>query len=126
MAQALISNFVVKRCLIDISESTSLSVAIDLQGLVLIGVVMPAAWDAGNITFQGCLTEDGTYLDIEDEDGTELGWTGAAASKLLLATPTQPMIGGFPWLIVRSGVSVTPVVQTADRELWLLCAVINP
>ena len=123
MAQDLISNFTVKKFTIIINEA--LSAAVNIQGLVLIGIVMPADWTAANITFQGSL-DNVTFNDVYDEDGVEIAWTGASASRVLLQTGTQPLLGGLSYLKIRSGVTATPVNQAAARTVELIFAVPNP
>lgn len=124
--QALISNFTWKNCLIDISEDDDLSEAINVQGYMLLGIEFPAEWTAASVTFQGTFESGGTLKDIYDEDNNEVTWTGAGASKILLAGGTAPLIGGFHTIKVRSGVTATPVAQGADRALKLLLGVPNP
>ena len=124
--QALISNFTWKDCLIDISEDDDLSVAMNIQGFMLLGIEFPSAWTAASITFQGTMESGGTLKDLYDEDANEVTWSGAAASRLLLAGGTSPLIGGLHTIKIRSGVTATPVAQAADRTLRLLLGVPNP
>jgi hypothetical protein len=122
MAQALVSNFVIKPALIDIDVDDDLSEAVDCLGLVLIGIAAPSTMETANITFQGSIDGGENYIPLYDEDGTEIQWDSVAASRIMLQTPTQPMIGGITHIKVATSVAQTGT----DTELKLIFAVINP
>jgi len=97
-----------------IASSGNLSAAVDLSGLVAVGIQMPAAWDTANLTFQG--SPDGvTYTNVY-KDGAEYVVV-AAISQWLILEPAD--FAGIRYLKVRSGTSGTPVTQTAARTLKL-------
>lgn len=103
-----------------IASGASLSPAIDLSQYIdvgsyrMLGIQMPSAWTAADLTFLGSL--DGvTYTNIS-VSGSELE-VDAAANLYL---PLDPSIFGFlQFLKIRSGTSGSPVVQGALRTLGL-------
>lgn len=100
----------------NIAISTSLSAAVNLGEKVAIGILMPAAWDAANLTFQGSV--DGvSFSNIYDSSGNELTVT-AAASRYIYLDPT--VFVGLNQIKVRSGTNGTPVTQTAARALSIV------
>ena len=64
---------------IDISEDTQLSNnSIDMRGLVLVGLVMPAALTSTSITFK--FSDDNTtFYDLYDTSGNQVSITVAAS-----------------------------------------------
>ncbi len=104
-----------------IANGTSLSAAVNLGGLELVGVAMPAAWTAASLTFAG-LAADGTYGKIQNEAGTELTITSPGAQLYIaLSQAVTGVVRGLGSIKVRSGTAGTPVNQGADRTLWLIC-----
>jgi hypothetical protein len=124
MSQSLVDNFTLKLATIDIQGS--LSAGVDILGLLLLGVKMPAAWTAAGLTFQGSVDGGVSYQDLYDEDGNEVGWTGAAIDRILLQAGAQPIVAGLTHLKVRSGTAALPVAQGAARTLVLILGVPNP
>lgn len=87
-----------------------------LQDMVVYGIVMPAAWDTANLTFQAS-HDRSTYNNVYADDGTELTVT-AAASRFILVPPVTHLCASG--LIIRSGTAGTPVNQTASRNIIVL------
>lgn len=101
---------------ISIASGASLSGAIDFGPYRLSAIIMPAAWDAAALTFQGSI--DGSdFADIVDSSNTERSWT-VAAGKMICATPVD--FWALRYLKLRSGTSGTPVNQTAARSFSLI------
>ncbi len=100
-----------------IAISTSLSAAVLVPaGFTLAGIIMPTAWTAANLTFQG--SANGTlYNDIYNAAGTEYNVT-ASTSRFITIDP--PDFAGVGWIKVRSGTTGTPVTQTAARSIVLV------
>lgn len=96
-----------------IANGASLSDAIQTDGSTLVGIIMPAAWTAANLTLQ-MSHDDSTYNNVYDETGTEKTIV-ASASRYILLNPADFL--GANSLKVRSGTSGTPVNQGADRSL---------
>lgn len=101
-----------------IANGTSLSGALDLSisGGPPVGIQMPAAWTAANLTFQ--VSHDGTtYQNFQDAAGTEIVAV-AAASVFIALDPT--IWFGVRFLKARSGTAGIPVNQGAERLLQLV------
>ena len=102
-----------------IAQDASVSDHVNLQGAVLVGIMMPAQWDAANLTFQVSM-DDVTYLDAYSSAGAEHVVT-AAASRHIWLDPSA--FASYRWLIVRSGTTGTPVDQTTGDDPRLITLV---
>lgn len=103
-------------CLIDISESTSVSLPVYIGGeFSLVGIKYPADWTAAAITF--LVSFDGvTYDSLLDDAGTEISKTVTVAQyRELDSSEFKSAI----YLKIRSGVAALAVAQAADREFTL-------
>ena len=90
---------------------------IDLAGSVLVGIEMPAGWDAADITVIGSTDGGATSKELVDDGGTAVQFV-VAANRLI---PVDWAAMLCPrWLRLRSGTSGTPVNQTADRLIGLV------
>ena len=77
-----------KAVTIDISESATISTAIDTDGLLLSGIIFPAAMTGANLTFQVASTNTaGTFKALKETDGhvriDPSGWAGVGAIKVI-------------------------------------------
>lgn len=108
---------------VTIASGASLSDAADLGDNYLVGILMPSAWTAAELTFQGSL-DNSTFTNLywDDVDNTTTGYevvtTTAAASRLI--TLDWRKFAAFRYVKVRSGTAGTPVNQAADRVLTLV------
>lgn len=81
-----------------------------------VGLIMPAAWTAADITFQ--VSIDGVnYADLYDKAGAEVSYKAAVSRGIQL--------GDFdlaPWMYikVRSGTAAVPVNQAAERAIQVV------
>ena len=94
----------------------SVSDPVFCNGVGLIRLAMPAAWDAANITVQSSM-EGVTYNDLYDKDGNVYTIT-TAASRSIILPPAD--FAGIRYLKLRSGTPSVPVAQTAARDLTLV------
>lgn len=110
-----------------IPNGQALSDAVPLGGAEMTGLLMPAAWTAAGLTFQGSL--DGVnYFEISLDTGAPTAATvpsaAAAAGALLVrgaaGTSALAQILGIPFIKVRSGTSGAPVNQAAERQIKIL------
>lgn len=106
-----------------IANGQSLSGVVPLQGLEVVGIIMPAAWTAAALTFQSADIADPpaggstTYQNIYSTGGTELNYTVDAARRI----PVDPnAFGRHSAVKVRSGTSGAAVNQGADRIGYLV------
>ncbi len=72
-----------KTVLIDVSESTTVSTAVDTDGLLLAGIRFPAAITSSTITFQVTSTNSsGTFKNLVETDGTDVSYTVSADKQV--------------------------------------------
>ena len=88
----------------------------NLSFCTLAGVIMPAAWNTANLTFQGGQVS-GSLSNLYDEYGTEVNVT-AAASRYIAVSPEAFV--GVTYLKLRSGTVGATVAQTAARIVTLV------
>jgi tryptophanyl-tRNA synthetase len=101
------------------SGTAIMAAGVNLGGATLIGIVLPAAWTAANLTFTASV-DDSTYNEVTDSAGTAVSVTAAAARYIPINPATLP---GLQYLKVRSGTAGVPVNQAADRILYLVTRV---
>jgi len=106
-----------------IASGQSLSGAVELKpqgrsGFCTAAVmVMPSAWTAADITFQGSI-DGSTFGNLHDDSGVEVV-VKAAASRVIVLSAAY--FWGLRWIRVRSGTSSVPVAQAAQRSITILC-----
>lgn len=103
-------NIVYKTVTIDISESTTLSAAVDLHGTTPIAVCVPSTFDGTTIKFHASTSLTGTYVLVEDGGGTpaDLLVTVSAASKCVgFSADLQARLRGFRYIKLLTGVQST-------------------
>lgn len=105
-----------------IPNGTALSGVVNLQGLEVVGIIMPATWTAAGMTFQSADDPDaaggGTYQNVFNSAGTELSFTVVQANRVLV---DPNVFGAHAAVKVRSGTAGAPVNQGADRTGYLVC-----
>lgn len=99
-----------------IASGQSLSAEVDLGANSLVGIAMPSAWTAADLTFQ--VSADGGVTWLELQSISAAIDFKAAASQFIAVDPTQ--LRGFNALKVRSGTSSVPVTQGATAVLTLV------
>lgn len=106
-----------------IANGASLSGAVDLgikdSGHKVVGIVMPAAWTAANLTFQAS-SDNSTFNDLYDDNGTELNINAAQARAIGLRKDQSDVLGRWRFIKVRSGTTGTPVNQNAARTVEIV------
>lgn len=98
-----------------IASGTALSAPVALGALTLVGISMPAAWTAADLTFQ--VSPDGgtTWQELFDGAGNAIDIKVAAGQFIMpLASPSYGW-RGINMIQVRSGTAGVPVNQAADR-----------
>lgn len=107
-----------------IASGQSLSAQVDIGPKKLVGIVMPAGWDAADITFQASPDGGTTFGELFSTDGVAADAVAAvqihspAAAQYIVIAPEQ--LRSVNSLKVRSGTSGAPVNQTASRAVLLL------
>lgn len=100
-----------------ITSGTSVTDSIDLGGLRLFGIDTPTSWTTANVTLQS-FGSDGVWRDVKDENGSEIVISAAASAAIRFRDPT--LFASLTTIRLRSGTSLTPVVQAADRSVSLI------
>jgi hypothetical protein len=96
-----------------IANGASLSAAVEIGKTWVTGLILPAAWTAASLTFQGSV--DGTnFYNLYDTDGTEV--TSQAAVDRFVRLDSADW-SKFSHIKIRSGTSGTPVNQGAARTI---------
>jgi hypothetical protein len=103
---------------VTIANGAALSSSVDLDYRDWFGFVMPNAWTAAGITVQGSIDGGTTWIDLFDENGSEVTFTVAINRYVLFSQPVRMF--GIKLLRLRSGTSGTPVNQGALRTIQLL------
>lgn len=99
-----------------ITAGTSLSVEVDLGAGLLVGVYVPADWTAANITLQA--SPDGILFgNMFTYQGAEVVFV-AAAGQFVGIDPA--LLKGARAIKVRSGTSVSPILQVSQANLQLV------
>ena len=100
---------------VTIANGESLSGAVDLEGLALARLEMPATWTAADITFQ--VSHDGaTYTPYYDETGDPITLV-VAASRTVRLPPLD--WDGVRYVKVQSGTPAAAVNQGGARTVTL-------
>lgn len=101
---------------VTIANGQSLSGAVDLSSYTLVGLVMPAAWTAAAITFQGSV-DNVNFFDVCDQNA-EINVGAAAANKYILLSPATFV--GLRYLKIQSGTNAVPVNQGQQTTITLV------
>jgi len=104
------------RTTVEIKNGASVSTAVSLGGLHLVGLVMPNQWTSAAITFQAAFNDSAAY-DLFDAQGSEVSVAAKADGWFAL---DPKLFCGFSTFRLRSGTTGTPVVQLADRTITLI------
>lgn len=106
---------------VTIASGQSQASPVNLGGLELVGIAMPAAWDTAAITLLGLAADGSTYSPVKNEAGTEFSVSVAAGSYTALSVAATGIVKGLGLVRVRSGNLTTPVAQSASRVVHLIC-----
>jgi hypothetical protein len=98
-----------------IAESASLSDAFPSAGRRLVIVQQPAM-DSAVLTFQVKLHANGDFVDLYNDDGTEVSTAVASAAAQAFIIPQLAACNAFK---VRSGTAASPVNQSAAETLTI-------
>ena len=102
--------FDVKDVTIDISANTTQSNAVNTDGMLLTGIVFPAAMTGTAVTFD--FSVDGTnFYDVVETDGTEVSYT-VTAGDVVRVDPSGWAFASSGFLRIVSGTA-----ETADRTI---------
>ena len=102
-----------KEVLIDISDNATTSSAAQCDGLLLSGIVFPAAMTGATVTFD--FSFDGTnFVDVVETDGTEVSYS-VSAGNVVRVDPSGWAFASTGFLrVVSNG------TEAADRTINLI------
>ena len=95
----------IKRDVIITTTGEQQSTVIDKSKYTKMGIIMPSAWTAADITFLGCMTEDGTFMPLEQgSDGAEVVLKAEASKSIGLdSAALKGVLEAIPFVKLRSG-----------------------
>ena len=97
---------------VTISNGTTTSGAIALDGYLIGGIEFPATWDGGNVTIQVGFTSGGTFYDAYDSIGTIVTLTAGTSRYVGITGSFLQAIASAPFIKLKSASAVG-----ADRTL---------
>ena len=102
-----------KAVTIDISENTTVSTAVDTDGLLLSGIIFPATMTGTAVTFQVASTNTGgTFKALKETDGSDVSYTITADSHV--------RVDPSGWAGVGAIKVVSGTAEAADRVIQLV------
>lgn len=108
---------------VTIPKDGALSSVIELKGMRIAKIFMPAGWTPADLTLAESATPDGTFNPSYNDSGEEVklpATTVMAASRVItIDEKILPFACGM-FMQLRSGTAATPVNQAAARVIGLL------
>jgi hypothetical protein len=103
----------VKEVLIDVSDNATISSGVNTDGMLLTGIVFPAAMTGTELTFDFSI--DGTnWYDVVETDGTAVTYT-VTAGDAVRVDPSGWAFASSGFIRVTSGSA-----EAADRSIKLI------
>lgn len=102
-----------------ILNGASVSGEQDMRPWRVVGIEMPAAWDAAGLSFKSSALT-GAEVPMTDTAGAEITFTVAAA-KYVGVPDSNGIYRSLSFTKLVSGTNAVPVNQTANRTINLLC-----
>ena len=107
------SKSIAKEALIDISEDASNSKVVNTDGMILTGIIFPAAMTGTAVTFDYSLDETAFY-DVVETNGTEVSYTVSAGNVVRVEPSTWHFASAGYLRITSNG------TEAADRKITLI------
>lgn len=107
-----------KEVTVTIANGASQSEIIDLKTSSIVGIIMPSAWTAANLTVLVANDPADTFVPLYDDMGSEVVIT-AAASRAIAINSNALNLAPWSYIILHSGTAATPVNQGAARTVIL-------
>lgn len=99
-----------------ILSGASLSDVLSVWPVAISAIIMPAAWTAAVLSFQGSFDAI-NFFDLYNDAGDEYQIPALVSQAIVLNVPLP-----FPYIKVRSGLTAAAVNQGADRSVVFICA----
>lgn len=100
-----------------IASGASISPSVNLGGLRLFGLVLPAAFTAASLTFQVSFDNGVSWMNMYDASGSEVCVT-ASTSRYIALDPS--LYSAVCMIRLRSGTASAPVAQAQDTSITLV------
>lgn len=100
-----------------IAAGRSLSAGVAIGAQRVVGLSMPAVWDAAVVTVQASLDDGANFAESLDSAGNPVQIAAGAGQFIALTTELWSAVN---FLKLRSGTAAVPVTQSADRTLQLI------
>ena len=107
------SKSIAKNAFIDVSGDANNSAGVNTDGMLLAGIIFPAAMTGSTITFDFA-TDNSTWVDVVETDGTEVQYT-VSAGNVVRVDPSGWAFASSGFIRVTSGSS-----EAADRNITLI------
>lgn len=101
---------------VTLASGSSLSGTINLGGLRLFGLTIPAAWTAAALSFQVSPDAGANWYELMGPDGAAVTLAPQTSCCMML---DPKFFAPFQYIRLRSGLAAAPVAQGADRMLNL-------
>lgn len=110
-----------KKVVVTITDGASQSGVIDKSHFKNMLIIMPAAWDAANITFLVSDNPTTGFVMLVDDAGAEVALTTVTVSTAISLTGVdKESLESAMFVKIRSGTNATPVNQTPGREFTVI------
>ena len=112
---------------VTILSGQSLSAEVNVGSMEIVGVQMPAGWDAAGLALQAATRSTvgppnvATFGNVIDIAGVALPLATAPLLDTYVALAPTAAFVGLGRVKVRSGTNAVPVNQTANRDFFLVC-----
>jgi hypothetical protein len=104
---------------VSIASGAALTASIKLANRIPVGIIIPAAWTAADLTLQTSW-DDTTFYDVYGISGSEIVIDTVVGGLCGIDYPNLFAIG--PYIKIRSGPTASAVNQADDRSLILIAA----
>tara|TARA_Y100000356_G_C11042032_1_gene174095 strand:- start:148 stop:492 length:345 start_codon:yes stop_codon:yes gene_type:complete len=108
-----LSKSIAKNALIDISGDANNSLGVNTDGMLLTGIIFPAAMSGSNVTFDFA-TDNSSWVDVVETDGTEVSYS-VSVGNVVRVDPSGWAFASSGFIRVTSGSS-----EAADRNITLI------
>lgn len=109
----------------DIANGQNLSAAVEVSGMEVEALEMPAAWTAAGLSFQvsgdSSPKASAVFHNLYSAAATSAEVVIASATADTVIGPLRTVIPACNFVKVRSGTASAPVAQGAARRGYLLC-----
>ena len=108
-----LSKSIAKNALIDISSDANNSLGVNTDGMLLTGIIFPAAMSGSNVTFDFA-TDNSSWVDVVETDGTEVSYS-VSVGNVVRVDPSGWAFASSGYLRITSDSS-----ESADRNITFI------